>query len=509
MSGHPKVLRLLVDLEALEPGGSNGGIKPALREQFRWLGAQPDQLFEFIYLCRSEVAPELRREWMRPSDRLILSNDAPPDIAAYEHCDLVYSAFGMTRWAYPGIPTVKMEVDVLHRDYPESLSEKERQHREWHFCEAVEKADLFQVNSDYTGKRLSYYYGVEPERIVRTYQPIQNRFGSQVSSLGNGCRSPASPPYFFYPANAWPHKNHKTLLVAYALYRHEAQRIAEPVWRLVLTGTDDAAMQALCALVRSLELDEHVDFKGFVDEATLNRIWAEAGALVFPSLHEGFGIPLLEAMALNVPILANRATAIPEVAGDAALLVDARSPERLACGLRQIANDTTLRAALVERGRARLAHFSLPNDFGPLIPAFRALLGKPTRLKHWGYYEDRLTAPLATFALPCRANSNQNSITLHYQTEPLGQPRTVEIHSDGQLVATLDVPASKPSSGQIGLPVGARILSLHTINAARVNKADARKLGIRLTKLELCQAPSGQIIDLLPFPHTQPEPTAL
>jgi|GEM_PF-1024534 len=508
MPGRPKVLRLLVDLEALQPGGANGGIKPALREQFRWLGAQLDQPFEFIYLCRAEVAPELRREWMRPNDRLILGKEAPPDIAAREHCDLVYSAFGMTRWAYPGIPTVKMEVDVLHRDYPESLSEEERQHRERHFCEAVEKADLFQVNSDYTGKRLGYYYGVEPERIVRTYQPIQNRFAAQVSARASDAPHPPATPYFFYPANAWPHKNHKTLLVAYALYRHEAQRAAEPVWQLVLTGTDDAAMQALHALAHTLELDEHVEFKGFVDEATLGRIWTEAGALVFPSLHEGFGIPLLEAMALDVPILANRATAIPEVAGDAAQLVDARSPERLASGLRQIANNAALRTALIERGRARLAHFSLPNDFGPLIPAFRALLDKPTRLKHWGYYDDRLTGPLATFALPGGASGSPDSITLHYQTEPLGHQRTVKVHVDGQLVATLDIPATTPSAGQIDLPAGARTLSLHSINAARVSKADARKLGIRLTKLELHQAPSGQIIDLLPMHDRTPEPTA-
>jgi len=508
MPGHPKGLRLLVDLEALVPGGSNGGIKPALREQFRWLGAQPDQPFEFIYLCGSEVAPELRREWMRPNDRLIISKDAPPDIAVREHCDLVYSAFGMTRWAYPGIPTVKMEVDVLHRDYPESLSEAERQHRERHFCEAVEKADLFQVNSDYTGKRLGHYYGVEPERIVRTYQPIQNRFACQGDSLAGDNHHSPPPPYFFYPANAWPHKNHKTLLVAYALYRHEAQQAAEPVWRLVLTGTDDTAMQALRALAHSLNLDEHVEFKGFVDEATLSRIWAEASALVFPSLHEGFGIPLLEAMALNVPILANRATAIPEVAGNAAHLVDARSPERLAFGLRQIASDTTLCTALVERGRARLAHFSLPNDFGPLIPAFRSLLGKPTRLKYWGYYDDRLTGPLATFALPGDATGSLAPITLHYQIEPLGQPRTVEIHADNQLVATFDVPATTPSSGQIEIPTGTRTLSLRTTNAARVSKADPRKLGIRLTKLEIRQAQSGHIIDLLPTPHTQPEPTA-
>jgi len=499
MSDQARTLRLLVDLGALLPGGSNGGIKPALREQFRWLGAQLEQPFEFIYLCRPEVAPELRCEWMRPSDRLMFTNEAPPDIAAREHCDIVYSPFGMTRWAYPGIPTVKMEVDVLHRDYPESLSAEERQHREQHFQEAAERADLYQVISDYTAQQLQSHYGLSPERIVRTYLPVQKRLSLQQNSshLSPGASSDSPSSYFFYPANAWAHKNHKTLLVAYAIYRHAAQQAAEPVWRLVLTGTDDVAMQSLRSLAHTLKLDDHVEFRGFVAEATLSQLWAEAGALVFPSLHEGFGIPLLEAMESGIPILAGDMTAIPEIAGDAALLVDARSPDRLASGLRQIANDAALRASLVERGRARLTHFSLANDFAPLIPAFRSLMGRSTQLNYWGYYEDRLTGPLATFTLP-RADQIDAPAQLYYEVEPLGQSRTVEVDANGRRIATLEVSATTPSSGQVELPIGTTSLALRTLNAARVNEADPRTLGIRLTKLEVAHYTTGKITNLLP-----------
>jgi len=499
MDTQTKALRILVDLEALLPCGQNGGIKPALREQFRWLGAQTEQPFEFIYLCRPEMQAELRREWLRPHDRLILAKEAEPNIAAREHCDLVYSAFGMTRWVYPGIPTVKMEVDVLHRDYPESLSEEERQHREHHFCEAVEKATLFQVISDYTGKQLQQHYGVSPEQIVRTYLPVQNRLPVSACSEDSSVGKSENRPYFFYPANAWAHKNHKTLLVAYALYRHAAQQTGEPVWRLVLTGNEDAAMQDIRALASSLCLEENIEFRGFVNEATLGQLWRAAGALVFPSLHEGFGIPLLEAMGHGVPILANNATAIPEVAGEAALLVDARSPEQLAASLHRIASDDALRGSLAARGRTRLAQFSLAEEFGRLIPAFRSLLGRPTKLSHWGYYEDRLTGPLATFALPTVPDGDKAAI-LHYTTEPLGQPRRVEIRADEQLLETVAIPATAPFSGQIKLPPTAHTLSLRTLDAARVSEADPRTLGVRLTRLEVHHAPSGHIADLLPKP---------
>jgi len=486
---------MLVDLEPLSPGGENGGIKPSLRELFRYLGAQKEQPFEFVYLSRAHLSQEVQREWMRPSDQHRLVEESAPDIALTEGCDLVFASFGMTRWACAGIPTVLLVVDTLHRDFPESISGEECRYREECFRAATTQVDLFHVISDYTGKRLSQHYGISPEAIVRTHLAIHRR-------LISGSVAPPNPqssrsPYFFYPANAWAHKNHKTLLVAYALYRHEARQAGEPVWRLVFTGNDDAAMQEVQALVRTLSLAEHVEFRGYVDEATLAQIWAGADALVFPSLHEGFGIPLLEAMEHGVPILANNATAIPEVAGDAAHLVDARSPERLANAMRQISNDDALRTALVERGRARLAEFSLTKELGCLIPAFRALLGRPTKLKHCGYYEDQLTAPLATFALP-QSTGDEDSATLHYETDPLGQSRTVEVCADSQLLSTLDIPATAPCSGQIALPTAARTLSLRTTNAARVSKADPRVLGIRPIKLEVHHSPSGRISNLLP-----------
>jgi glycosyltransferase involved in cell wall biosynthesis len=97
---------------------------------------------------------------------------------------------------------------------------------------------------------------------------------------------------------------------------------------------------------------------GYLDEARLASVLAKAEALVFPSLYEGFGLPVLEAMAAGVPVICSRVTAIPEVAGEAAVYFDPRDVEDMASKLALVAHDSALREDLAARGRIRAASFS-------------------------------------------------------------------------------------------------------------------------------------------------------
>jgi len=128
---------------------------------------------------------------------------------------------------------------------------------------------------------------------------------------------------------------------------------------LVLTFEEEARAGHLRSLARSLGILEHVHFKGFVAESDLHRLWQSASALVFPSLHEGFGIPLLEAMHYGVPIIAGDDFSLKEVAGDACYLIDPRKPISVAEAMLEITLDTQLRADLVKRGHHRLHLFDL------------------------------------------------------------------------------------------------------------------------------------------------------
>ncbi|MEJ1974422.1 MAG: glycosyltransferase family 1 protein [Lacunisphaera sp.] len=478
-----------MDLSRLCPGGEGGGIKPALREMLGWLGQQSAPPLTFVYLIDPALGKEMQ-DWLRPVDRQISKLEAPADVAARENCDVVYCPFGLTEWACPGIPVVTLIVDLLHQDFPESLQPVDIAHREQGFRWALERTDLFQVISNYTAMQIRRHGAVESNRIFRTYLPVQDRLPGPISS------SPSRPfpyPYFFYPANAWVHKNHEILLLAYASYRHMAGNAA---WKLVLTGHLGEAMQHLRQVAATLGLAKDVKFTGYVTDADLAKLWDGAGALVFPSLHEGFGIPLLEAMARNVPILSSDATAIPEITGPAALLVDGRSLLALAEGLRRMASEPALRLSLAAAGRARLAAFDAAAEFGGLLATFQAIAGQPARWRHSGYHGvDGLIESLAIFALP----TNSANGDLEFATSPLGVARTLEFWCGATCLMSLSVFASAPTVGRMRLPAEARVLTLRVPDASRLNTTDARTHGVVLTRLCVI-AEDGKTTDLRGLP---------
>jgi glycosyltransferase involved in cell wall biosynthesis len=190
---------------------------------------------------------------------------------------------------------------------------------------------------------------------------------------------PGSELFFFYPANFWPHKNHEILLVAYQIYRHQA---GSEAWDLVLTGSSDSRSDSIQQLAINLGIREHVIFKGHLPEKEFGRLFTKASALVFPSLYEGFGIPLVEAMRMGVPVLSSDIGSLREVVGDAALLVDPRKPLELAEAMRQVASSEELRTDLRTRGLKRAKAFSLEMEAGRLAAEF-AKLASATKKRSW------------------------------------------------------------------------------------------------------------------------------
>ena len=158
------------------------------------------------------------------------------------------------------------------------------------------------------------------------------------------------------------------------------------------------------ALARTLGLSDApgAHFPGYLASHDFGRLWKEAGALVFPSLHEGFGIPLLEAMEHDVPILCSRDGSLPEVGADACLFVNARRPEELAAGLTRLATDPALRRRLILAGRRRLLDFSMDREAGRLLQALVGLARAvpPYRPFTRGISPDGWTGQLALLALP-------------------------------------------------------------------------------------------------------------
>jgi glycosyltransferase involved in cell wall biosynthesis len=177
-------------------------------------------------------------------------------------------------------------------------------------------------------------------------------------------------PFFFYPANFWVHKNHEVLLVAYQIYlAKSAERIP---WKLVFTGHLDERARSLQKMAADLGIASHVTFSGHVPESELAKLYSTASCLVFPSLHEGFGIPIVEAMSFGLPIICGNDTSIPEIAGDAPLYAETRNPTKLADALLTVARNEALRAKLAALGRERLKTFDFSIEVGRLADVFAA-----------------------------------------------------------------------------------------------------------------------------------------
>jgi glycosyltransferase involved in cell wall biosynthesis len=159
------------------------------------------------------------------------------------------------------------------------------------------------------------------------------------------------PPYILSVGTLEPRKNLSTLLAAYATLERSAPR-------LVLAGARGWHAQSLAAQVQAPALRERVVLPGYVPDDLLPDLYAGAECFVYPSLYEGFGLPPLEALACGTPVITSTTSSLPEVVGDAALLVEPTRTDELAAALRRILEDEHLRDDLRRRGPLRAARFS-------------------------------------------------------------------------------------------------------------------------------------------------------
>jgi glycosyltransferase involved in cell wall biosynthesis len=161
-------------------------------------------------------------------------------------------------------------------------------------------------------------------------------------------------PFILYAGNIKPHKNVDRLIEAYSILRRRGMTEA----KLLIIGEEISKYPNLRRLVHRFQLHPHVRFFGFVPEETLAALYRLASVFVFPSLYEGFGFPPLEAMASGTPVITSNVSSLPEVVGDAALLIDPMDAGAIADAMADVLGDAALRADLVRRGHERVRMFS-------------------------------------------------------------------------------------------------------------------------------------------------------
>jgi glycosyltransferase involved in cell wall biosynthesis len=240
--------------------------------------------------------------------------------------------------------------DLQHVALPEYFSRATRSARTLLFAASIRRSHRVICVSHFTRRGVAHRFRVAHEKLVVIHE------GSPPVRSGTLEPAPQRPaaPYVIYPAMAAPHKNHLVLLEALALLK---KRDNDPV-ALALTGKATEHTEWIEAQAERLGVRTCVEFFGYLPPAHLANLMEHASALVYPSTFEGFGLPLLEAMRAGVPVIASTSGAIPEVAGDAAWLIDAHAADEWAEAIARITTDDECRGRLIARGRRRADEFS-------------------------------------------------------------------------------------------------------------------------------------------------------
>jgi glycosyltransferase involved in cell wall biosynthesis len=254
---------------------------------------------------------------------------------------------------HTALPLVVTVHDVLAWRSPELFSRAGAAQQRMLVSRAAKRADRIVVASEFTKAELVHLVGIAPDRITAVPLGVDRRFQhieSEPMQLAHRFGIPPVP-FVLWVGTPEPRKNLGTLLRAFGLVRRRA-----PECVLVVVGMDRVADPELDAEIE--RLGSSVIRPGFVTDDDLVALYSSTACLVFPSLNEGFGLPPVEAMACGAPVVASNRSSIPEVVGDAGILVDATDPDDIADGIERVLLSPGTAADLRARGRSRARQFT-------------------------------------------------------------------------------------------------------------------------------------------------------
>jgi glycosyltransferase involved in cell wall biosynthesis len=219
------------------------------------------------------------------------------------------------------------------------------------------------VASEFVRHDVINAFGIEPERVavVHPGSPLP----PAVARVEN------ASPFALFPAQTWQHKNHARLIDALAILRSRGTDVT-----LVCPGQPNVRDREVSRHAQLRGVKDLIQFPGFVSAEQLADLFSAARCLVFPSLFEGFGFPVLEAFVAGVPVACSNTTSLPEVAGDAAVLFDPTDAEAIADAVGRLWTDDSLRATLAERGTARAQLYTWDNLARSCRALYRAAAGQ-------------------------------------------------------------------------------------------------------------------------------------
>ena len=309
----------------------------------------------------------------RPPVRIAWEQAALPPELLRTRADLLHALGFVSPLAWRG-PTVVTVYDLSFLRFPELFNRGNRFYLGTFTPPSLRRADRVITISEHTKRDVVELCGVPPERVTPILLAADPRFRPcdprEVAAFK--ARKGLPERFILYMGTLEPRKNVGTLVRAYAELRAAGVTDCD----LILAGARGWQYQPVFDLVEALGLGPYVHFPGFVPDAEQALWYSSAVIFAYPSLYEGFGLPLLEAMACGTPVVASRSSSLPEVVGEAGMLVSPSDPHELSAALRALLVSEDRQAHLREAGLARARTFSWRRMAAETVQVYREVLAR-------------------------------------------------------------------------------------------------------------------------------------
>ena len=407
--------------------------------------------------------------------------------------DLLFCPFTAPLFFDPAVPVVSIVYDLQHLYYPQFFEPAEVEERNRNFERACAASARLVCISDYVRGTVLKTGAISEERVrtipillPRRLPPPSAEICERVLSLHH--LNPRR--YLLYPANFWAHKNHELLLTAFGMYR--ASNPTSDL-KLVLTGSPSPRRDELIEASCAMGLSGAVVFPGYLAAEDFSALMDQCQALIFPSLFEGFGMPLLEAMAAGRPILCGNGTSLPEVAGDAALLFNPMKPAEIVDAINRIEQDFDLQKELIENGTRRLSTFGGPDEMAArYIQVFHEAINEshnsPAVMS--GVFEDGWVGEQLTVAFTENANARDLLLNLAVPEWVPLRSVSVRVAVDGTSSDSYTIRRGESAAICHSLPAGRCLVQLF---CSPVFRPAAYGIGHDSRALS-CQCQSAQVV---------------
>lgn len=272
------------------------------------------------------------------------------------------------------VPSIPIFHDLNFEHYPKDLPVLERKYYRYFFPRYARKAEQVVTVSEFSKKDIVNLYDVLPEKVSVVYNGVNEDFKPVPEDEQEACREKHSEgcPYFIFVGALHPRKNLVRLFQAFDYFKEQHRTEI----KLVVVGNKKYWTREIEEAYNGMKYNEEVLFSGRMSADELHKAVGSALAMAYVSYFEGFGLPIIEAFRCDIPVVTSNVTSMPEVAGDAALLVDPFSVKSIAEGLEKIALDPELRKDLVKKGRERSLLFTWQNSADKLWAVIEKVLNK-------------------------------------------------------------------------------------------------------------------------------------